>query len=230
MGICSSGNEDVLDTGSGVSRGGHCRSSMQLPSNAYSLPRNRYMDTDYTWRYCTVCSQTPLHRLERENSGGGKPPRPVITSEMESNRTARSRWSPGDQGQGKQGVCWWGSGGHQGQGACSRPGPRAGAFWSTAPCCYRVHLAPISLPQHLADLLYFILKPQHINFLGMSMHLIQSGSIRFKSLLLLPGAASHRQKMHCSSKLTLSNAPLLLCFVRLQKSRASEISFSVKQP
>lgn len=74
---------------------------------------------------------------------------------------------------------------------------------------------------------YFILKPQHINFLGTSMHLIQSGSIRFKSLLLLPGAAFHRQKMHCSSKLTLSNAPLLLCFVRLQKSRASEISFSV---
>lgn len=23
------------------------------------------MDTDYTWRYCTVCSQTPLHRLSK---------------------------------------------------------------------------------------------------------------------------------------------------------------------
>lgn len=86
--------------------------------------------------------------------------------------TARSRWSPGDQGQGRQGVCHWGSRDHQGQDACSRPALRAGAFWSTAPCLYRVHLVPISLLQHLADLLYFILKPQHINFLGTSMHLI----------------------------------------------------------
>lgn len=146
---------------------------------------------------------------------------------MESNWTARSRWSLGDQGQGRQGVCRWVSGGHQGQDACSRPVLRAGAFWSTVPCLYRVLLAPISLPQQLADLLYFILKPQHINSLGTSMHLVQSDSIRFKYLLLLPGAASHRPKMNCSSKLTLSNAPLLLCFVRLQKSRASKISFSV---
>lgn len=122
---------------------------------------------------------------------------------MELNWTARSRWSLGVQGQGRQGVCWWVGRGHQGQDACPRPALRVGEFWSTAPCPYGVHLAHSSLPQHLADLLYFILKPQHINFLGTSIHLIQSGSIRFKLLLLLPGAGPHRQKMHCSSKLTI---------------------------
>lgn len=41
MGICSSGKWGCAGHSSGVSRGGHCRSSMQPSSNAYSLPRTQ---------------------------------------------------------------------------------------------------------------------------------------------------------------------------------------------